>query len=364
MVDQGTAREAQPPWSLSLYVTGGILLVLVTRNVFVAATSVLELALAALVGAVLLSPVVAVVARALPRLLAIMLVFLVIGVAGLAVRSVYVTEVQDQVDFLAERGPQVAADIEARNDRVGETARNLGLIDRVAELTDRLQQRLGTRTDAFRETALSVPTYAVAFILTIFLMVFGPATLAGGLDRLSERRRQRVADSLDAAARATQLQVGAALVLATIVGASIWLAGWWLGVPAAGLLALAGACASIVPYVGILIGSLPLVIAGLGVAPGWQVAIVAACAAGMQLAEATQWRPRLDRRSLYVGPAVPVIVGVIGYAVNGFNGAIVACIVAVFALGVADFVATDEPLPTPLDNATDPPEPAPMPSAS
>ncbi len=332
-----------------LYVAGGILLVVVTRNVFVAASAVLELALAALVGAVLLSPVVAVVARALPRLLAILLVFVIVGIGGLAVRSVYVTQVQEQVEFLAARGPIVAAEIEERDDQLGEVARGLGLVERVDDLSAQIEERLGTRSDALRETVLSVPTYAVAFILTIFLMVFGPDALSGMLGRLSQHRRTRTAAALSAAARATQVQFGAALALSTVVGLSIWFAGWWMGVPAPGLLALAGALAAIVPYVGIVVGSLPLLLAGLGVAEEWQVALVAIVALGMQFTEAYQWRPRIDRRSLYVGPAVPVVVGMIGYAINGFNGAIVAIIVVVFALAVADFVASDDTVPTPLD---------------
>jgi predicted PurR-regulated permease PerM len=337
-----------------LSITGGILLVVVARNVFVAASSVLALALAALVGAVLLSPVVAVVAKKVPRALAILLVFLIVGLAGLAFRSVHVTAVQDQVDFLAKRGPIVAAEIEARTDKVGQVARDLGLVDRVSEVTTRIEDRFGSRADAVRATALALPTYAVAFILTIFLMVFGPETLTGALERVPDDRRQRVATAFAGAARAAQLQVGAALVLATLVGTVIWLAGWWIGAPAPGLLALAGAVVAIVPYVGILLGSLPLLLLALGVAPGWQVGVIATVAAAMQFAEATQWRPRIDHRSLYVGPAVPVVVGVIGYSVNGFNGAIVSIIVAVFALSLADQFATDDLVPTPLDHYTEP----------
>lgn len=342
-----------------LYVTAGVLLVIVTRNVFVAASAVMAMALAAVVAAVLLSPVVTVAAKVLPRVLAIVLVFLLLGIGGLAVRSAYVTAVQDQVEYLADQGPRVAAKIEARDDQLGEVARDLGLVDRVGELTTRIEDRLGSRGDALRETALSVPTYAVAFILTIFLMVFGPGTLAGGLQRLSAHRRERLTTALAAAARATQLQVGAAIVLSTFVGLSIWLAGWWMGVPAPGLLALIGAVGAIVPYVGILMGSTPLLLVGLGVAEEWQVALVAIVAVGTQLAEATQWRPRIDHGSLYVGPAIPVVVGVIGYAVSGFNGAIVSVIVAVFALAVADHVATDDPVPTPLDSYNKPTEPMP-----
>ena len=104
------------------------------------------------------------------------------------------------------------------------------------------------------------------------------------------------------------------------------------------------------PYLGIIVGALPVVLAGLGVAPAWQVGVVGAAVLAAQVVEATTWRPRLDRRSLYVGPAVPVVISVIGYSVRGFNGALVAVVTAVFALAVADFYATDEDIPTPLDS--------------
>ncbi len=93
-------------------------------------------------------------------------------------RSAYVSELQAQVDYLAERGPEIAERIEQRDDRVGDIAREIGLVDRVTELTERLQDRIGTPSDALRDAAMAVPAYLVAFILTIFLLIFGPEMVA------------------------------------------------------------------------------------------------------------------------------------------------------------------------------------------
>jgi predicted PurR-regulated permease PerM len=335
-------------------VATGVLLIIVTRNVFVAASGVLAWALASVVTAVLVSPVVSVVARAMPRALAIVLVFLALGFGGIALRSIYVNELRDQVDFLVERGPEVGAEIEARDDQIGDAARQLGLVDRVTELVDRLDENVGSRGDAFKDTAMAVPAYVVAFILSIFFMVFGPATLAAGIERLGGEQQARVDAALRGAARSTQRQVGAAIASAVMVGAIIWLAGRALGIPAPGLFALAAAIAATVPYVGIVAGSLPVLVAGFGVAPVWQVGVVAAAVVALQFVEAAVWRPYIDHRSLYVGPAVPVIAGAIGYAIYGPGGAVVLIVVAVFALAIVDEVASDDDLPTPIDEYHEP----------
>jgi len=342
-------------WMLMVYTAGVVLLVVAGRNVVESATVVLGWAIASIVAAMLLTPLVRFLDRFLPRALAILLVFLAVAAIGLAVRSAYVAEVQGQVDYLAERGPEIAAQVEARQDRVGDIAREIGLEDRVTELTERLQDRIGTPSDALRDAAMSVPAYLVAFILTIFFLVFGPEMVRAGLTRFGGDRRERLDDAVQGAARATQRQVGAAIVIATAVGLTIWVVGELLDAPSPGLFALAGAAFAMIPYVGIFVAFLPVIVVGLGVASWWQVAGVIALAAGMQFLEATRWRPFVDRRSLYVGPAALVISAALGYVIYGVGGLIVLVVSTVFALAVADQVATDDPDEAPgSDDATDP----------
>jgi len=133
-----------------------------------------------------------------------------------------------------------------------------------------------------------------------------------------------------------------------------------LDVPSVGLCALFGAAVSVVPYVGILVGWLPVVIVGVGLAPAWQVGLVALVAVGLQYLEATRWRPFVDGRSLYVGPALPIVAAVLGYAIYGVGGIIVIVTLLIFGLAVADEAATDDVdgdgdvdaldvIPTPID---------------
>ena len=265
-----------------------IVIVLVVHNVVVASTGVLGWAIASIVAAVLLSPLVSLLDRFLPRALAIIVVFLAVAAIGIGARSLYVTQLQEQVDFLAEHAPDIASGIEDRSDRVGEVAREIGLVDRVEELTVRLQDNLGTPSDALVDAARSVPAYVVCFILTIFFMLYGPRIITAGLERIPDDRRERTRDILRGAAGSTQIQVGAAVAGAVVVGLVIWVVGMILDVPSVGLFALFGAAVSVVPYVGILVGWLPVVIVGVGLAPAWQVGLVALVAVGLQYLEATR----------------------------------------------------------------------------
>ncbi len=290
------------PWRVLVATASVIVLVLVVRNVVVSSAGVLGWAIASIVAAVLLSPLVSLLDRVLPRALAIILVFLAVAAIGIGARSLYVTQLQDQIDFLAEHAPDIASGIEDRSDRVGEVARQIGLVDRVGELTERLQDNLGTPSDALVDAARSVPAYVVCFILTIFFMLYGPRIITAGLERTPADRRQRNGEILRGAARSTQIQIGAAVAGAVVVGLVIWLVGTILDVPSVGLFALFGAAVSVVPYLGILVGWLPLVIVGVGVAPAWQVGLVALVAVGLQYLEATR-SATVRRRTIAVrGP--------------------------------------------------------------
>ena len=117
-------------------------------------------------------------------------------------------------------------------------------------------------------------------------------------------RRRRDGESLRGAARSTQIQVGAAVAGAVVVGLVIWLVGTILDVPSVGLFALFGAAVSVVPYVG---DPRRLAAGGRSSASVWRRrgrwVCVALVAVGLQYLEATRWRPFVDGRSLYVGPA-------------------------------------------------------------
>jgi len=332
-------------------VTALICAVIVIRNVFSQAHQVIGWATAASVIALLLTPVVQGMDRIMPRALAIILTFVMVAALGAAVTWLYSSSLLDQVEQIQESGPSIAEEIENREDRVGEIAREVGLVDQVTELTDRLDERTGSGSDVIRTAAMSVPPYFVSMILTIFLLLFGPRMIQGGLDQLSADRRNRYEPALNEAARRTQAYVWASIAQGVVSGAFIWIAASMLDLPAAGLLALFGAVAALLPYLGIVVGWLPVLILGIGVASGLEVAMVAVVAVVLQVVEVLWWRPRVDHRTLHVGPAVPVVVAILGYGIYGLGGALYGCVLAVLALAVADQLWPGAELPTPLTDS-------------
>lgn len=340
-----------PAWRIVLLVAALICGVIVVRNVFGEAHRIIGWAVAASLIALLLSPVVQLMDRRMPRALAIVLTFLMVIAIGVGITWLYSSSVLDQVAEIQESGPSVAEQIEERDDRIGQLARDIDLTDQVSELTDRLDERTGSGDDVIRSAAMSAPPYFVSMILTIFLLLFGPEMVRAGLDQLRPARRDRLRRAVSEASRRTQIYVWATIAQALVSAALIWMVGTWLGVPAAGLLALFGAVAAFVPYLGIVVGWIPLLLMGTGAASGVQFGVAVLVAVALQLVEALWWRRVVDRRSLHVGPAVPVIVAMLGLGVYGIGGALYGCVLAVLALALADQLAPgDDALPTPVDD--------------
>lgn len=324
--------------------------IVVVRNIFGEAHHVIGWAVAASVVAMLLTPVVQLMNRRMPRALAILLTFVMIGALGAGTTWLYTSSVLDQVSQIQDSGPSIAEGIEQRDDRLGELATEVGLADQVAELTDRLSERTGTQGDALKSVAFSLPPYFVSMILTIFLLIFGPQMIDGAIDQLGPQRRERLRPALVEAANRTQRYAWASILQGVVNGLAVWLVGSMLDVPAITLLAMFAAVVAMLPYMGIFIGWVPMLLLAFGVAPEGQVAAALLVPIALQVVEATWWRPTIDHRSLHVGPAVPVIVAILGFGVYGIGGALYGCAIAVFGLALLDQLDPgDGDLPTPID---------------
>lgn len=342
------------PWRIALLVAALICGVILVRNVVAEAHQVIGWAIASAVTALLLAPVIRLLDRHLPRVVAIVLTFVFVIALSVTVVWAYNASVLDQVAQIRESAPAIAADIEARDDRIGEIARDVGLAEQVDELTERLEESTGTTSDAIRTAAMSAPPYFVSMILTIFLLLFGRRLVDGAMRQLPDRHRGRVEPALHEAGRRTQGYVWGSVAQAAVNGAAIWTAGTLLDVPAVTLVAFFGAVAALVPYLGVVVGWLPVLLLALGTSPLVAVIAAAAVAIALQAVEAVWWRPFVDGRTLHAGPAVIVVVAVLGYGVYGIGAAAVGCVLAILALAFLDQIRPgDDDLPTPFDDPGD-----------
>jgi predicted PurR-regulated permease PerM len=345
------AVRLRPTWGAIVLLGGAILTAVAAGNVFVQAHRILGWAVAATVAAVLLTPLVQLLARYMPKALAFLLTFATLAIAAVALGVAVFGDLRDQVDRIREEAPAAAARIEERDDRIGEFARDVDLSDRVTTFVADLDDRVGTGGEVLAGAALSFPPYFVSAILTVFLMIYGERIVAGGVRQIDdEHRRRRVGQVLSEGVGRGRSYVLLAVVESVVVGAAVWVGCQVLEVPAPMVLALIAAVIALVPYLGVVLAWAPVLLLGLGFTSVSRVALLTVVAVAMQVADLLWVRRRVENRTVHVGPVAPVVIGLLGFELYWIGGALYAAALAVFALAIADAAASDdEPVPTPVD---------------
>lgn len=324
-------------------IVGTVVGLIVAQRVFVAAHRPLSWAAAAVVAAVLLDPLVDRVAVYISRVPAVLITLLAVGAVGVGVTYLVFDEVEGAVNRLQNVAPDAAQAIEGRDDGVGERARDFDLETRVTSFIDALEERVTGGDDVLRSTAGTAPTYLVAAILTIFLMAYGPRMAESALAQdPNAGRRERIASvigpAVERARRAVLLTVG----LAAGAGAAAWAAAAALDLPAPSAVGFAAAVFTLLPHVGLAIGSLPLLLLTLGFRSGTAAIVVAVVILALQALDSIVVRPRIARRSVSIGLFTPWVVAVVGYSIYGIGGAAYALPYAVFALAVLDQLSASD----------------------
>jgi predicted PurR-regulated permease PerM len=324
-------RAGLTPASAALLV-GAVVTAMVLRDVFVAAHRTVGWVVACAIVAVLIDPLVDFVDRLLPRWIAVIVVLLAMVTLVGAVTVGLASELLDSLDELKASAPEAAAELEQRYEWMAD----LDVGDRVQAFVDELDQRV--RKDAVSQAAETAPTYIVTGILMLFLLAYGRRYFDGFVDQFSDERRADMRLVGHQAALRGRLYLLAALGLALLNGILFgWLC-WALDLPAAVSLGVAVAVFTPLPLIGVLVGGTPALLLAFGF-EGWRVGVVVlACLLVLQTIEAAVVRPRVDGRSLRVGPTIPIVVGLLGFELYGVGGAIYGIAVAVFALAALDAI--------------------------
>ena len=324
-------RAGLTPASAALLV-GAVVTAMVLRDVFVAAHRTVGWVVACAIVAVLIDPLVDFVDRLLPRWIAVIVVLLaMVSLVG-AVTVGLASELLDSLDELKASAPEAAAQLEQRFEWMAD----LDVAERVQAFVDELDQRV--RKDAVSQAAETAPTYIVTGILMLFLLAYGRRYFDGFVDQFPGARRADMRLVGQQAALRGRLYLLAALALALLNGILVgWLC-WALDLPAAVSLGVAVAVFTPLPLIGVLVGGTPALLLAFGF-EGWRVGVVVlAWLLVLQTIEAAVVRPRVDGRSLRVGPTIPIIVGLLGFELYGVGGAIYGIALAVFALAALDAI--------------------------
>lgn len=312
---------------------------LVLRGAFVAAHRVLGWAAASVAVAVFVEPLVNQLARVIPRVLAVLLTFVVIAAAvgGLIFGSI--SDLDREVGRLSEVAPDATAELESRDDEIGRIATDLQLSERAEVFLDELDERVGSGTGTLAENAPALPVYFVCAILTIFLLVYGPGIAHAGATQIDdEHRRRLVSDVLRQAAQRARRTLAALIVQGVLVGALTWAAATVMELPASIVLGLVAGLAAMIPDFGILLGVLPTVGLAAGLNPVRDAVGLLVAGFALQAFEALWVRHQVARRGVAIGPAVVLVVVLVGYAIYGIGMAFYGVAYAIFLMAVVDQV--------------------------
>lgn len=310
-------------------------------NVAGAASQPLGWALACAIVAMLVQPVITRLERHMRRGLAVLLTLL--GLAALLAGAWVgvAASVADNVGTIRDLAPEAAAELEAEN----ELAREFRLEERVAAFVDELDEDLGQSAQLRRSTS-TASTYVVTGVLTVFFVVWGGRIASGALAQIRDEHRRRRIEAVALGAlrnwRSYTLHAIAEVVLLTV---GFWLGLYLLDIPAPFVLGLFIGVFAVVPYIGILIGAIPALLFAAADGVGTGLAVAALVVAAM-VVEVVAARRRVRASGVYVGPALPIIVGLLGFELYGPGGSIYGVLLLVLGIAIVDEVAAQSDDPT------------------
>jgi predicted PurR-regulated permease PerM len=316
-----------------------VVVTIVVQRVFVAAHAPLSWAAAAVVVAVLIDPIVDLLDRHIPRLPAVILGLTLAAAAIWGVIYVAFDELSAGIDRLGESAELAADELEARDDNVGELARDAEVARRVDLFVESLDERVSGGEDVIESTAGTAPTYFLAAILTLFLLSYGPRLAQSAVDQLPDPdQRARVAAQVTSALHRARRAIFFTVGEGVLVGVAVALAARLLGMPVPAALGLAAGVMALLPHVGIVLGTLPLILLVLALRSDAAAAVTAVVVLAVQLGDSFWLRRRVAARSVDIGLLVPWVVALVGYTVYGVGGAAYGLAFAVFGLALLDEV--------------------------
>jgi predicted PurR-regulated permease PerM len=301
----------------TLLVIGAVVAAVGLANLFVAARRPLAWAAAASVAAWLLSGVVDILGRWVPRGLAVLMtvlgLVLVAGGGWVGVRATLAAE----VDQLRTALPAAASDLETRFG----AAADFNLVERTTTFVEDLDDRVGIQAQV-TAAAGTASAYLVSAILTLFLLGYGPRFLSAALRQIADpARRAAVTAVVDQASRAARTYLLIVLVQAIVITTVCSAVFYLLDLPAPFVLGLLVGWLSAIPYFGILLGGLAPLLVAVTEPHLLTYLVLAALLVGLQSVDVLAVRPRADS-TVRVGPALILAGILIGFELYGFGGAL------------------------------------------
>ncbi|HVS06518.1 MAG TPA: AI-2E family transporter [Candidatus Dormibacteraeota bacterium] len=292
---------------------------------------IIELIIVSIFLAAALNPLVNALRRwRLPRVPAILMVFLLLLVSVLAIAALAFPSLLAQAKAILA----ILQQPEGLTHELQRLAAPLGLsgiVQRFHIQIEALPAQLGSAAGSFTtvttNTVNGVAAFGAVLVLTFFMLSDGE-TMVGGLLRLApETQRPRLQSLLQRSARAVSGYISGNLAISAIAGAGAFVGMTVLGVPYALALAVLLAIFDLIPLVGATLGAIPPILAAYAISPVKGLILLAYIVIYQQI-ESHVLNPLVYGRSVHL-PGLAVFLAImIGGTLIGGLGALIAIPVA------------------------------------
>jgi putative heme transporter len=305
-------------------------------KLFASASRIVGWVLTATVIAAVLYPLVAGLARWIPRSVAVLVVLLVtIGSLGLVTWAMVDTIVREN-KALQVSAPAAAAQLE-QSPRYGDLARKLKLEQQTAEFVKSVPERLrgGDTAAALKAAATRGVAFLATGVLSLFFLLHGPRLLNGGFLQLRDPiRRRRYQQMATRAYRRAWIYTAGTGLMAVAAGVVAYVTARLANVPGPAALGVWAALWDVIPLIGGPIGALPVVLLALILGSTERGIAVLAVFVLYHVLEGFVLQPRLEARSIHVGAFLTIVGGVVGVELYGIGGGLLAIALLTFASAV------------------------------
>ncbi len=308
--------------------------------------------------AVALGPAVDFFARRLPRAGAILVVYLLIFGAIVGVGLLVVPPVVEQVDRLVKDVPGYLTDLRS-NTTFRQYDDKYDLSRKLSEQASSLPSRLGDAAGALQAVTVGVFAAGVQLItvltMTFFLLLDGRRLVEFVVRVGGRRQEERLRPLAEDIYKSTAGYVAGALTIATFAGVSAFVVLTLLGTPFAVPLAVLMFFLDLVPLIGATIaGALIAIVTAFTDFPTdlivWMVFFLV-----YQQVENNVLQPFVYRRAVSVAPLLVIVSILVGSALLGVLGALVAIpVAAAIQIVVRDLWARGDIRGAPPDAEADP----------
>jgi predicted PurR-regulated permease PerM len=261
--------------------------------------------------------------RAVPRWLAILVVYLVIVGSLTVVGFLVIPPLVDQARELWTRLPSFL-------DQAQTFLINRGLLNHRITLEEAVRNAPGTPGGAVGTVATAVTGivagiigFITILILTFYLLIDSEALFMAFARLFPRETRPRVVDASKKIAAKVSAWLSGQLILAGTIGATAAIGLYLLGVPYFYVLALIAGIGELVPVLGPILSAAPAILAGLSVSP--QTALfVALFWLVQQQIENHLLVPKVMQMQVGVSPVIVITALLIGGSALGIVGALLA----------------------------------------